>query len=53
MTKSAMAVANDAYRSFSFLILLLMVGYLFYLLSGRDNFVSSWPPATDSVPAQI
>ena len=53
LTKSPMAVASDAYRSFSFLILLLMVGYLFYLLSGPDSFVSSWPPATDSVPAQF
>ncbi len=53
LTKSPLAAANGAYRSYSFLLLLLMVGYLFYLLSGPGNFVGAWPPATDSVPAQI
>jgi hypothetical protein len=40
-------------RSWSFVVLICMAGYLFYVLSGPSGFINGWPPATDSVPAQI
>lgn len=40
-------------RTFPYLVLLLLVGAVFYRLAIQINFFRGWPPRTDSAPAQI
>jgi hypothetical protein len=47
------AIEGDTARPWSLVVLMLLVGSLFYVLSGPNGVVNGWPPATDSIPAQI
>jgi len=41
------------FDSLPIIVLLCAVGLLFHTLSGREEFVSWWPPRTSSTPARI